>query len=412
MSLNPLFPRQPGWQAPLRTGVCGLVLAQCALTAVPAAVRSAPQAYPMPGEASTPSVAPPSEGRPSRLEGTSVVKRQSQDPRHSGFRYRLAPGDRVRVTVFKVEGYGAETEVLSDGTINLPRIGSVNVWGMTLDEANNRITALYSAILRRPLVYIDLMAPRPVRVSLVGQVERPGFYTLSRDPSSSTLRASGPGLEGVGTVVNTSGWPTMVDALQRAGGITALGDLSNLVLVRRGNAPGEPSREYRFDYLSVLMGNGTAVNPLINDGDMIKVDKVEGVQSSEALIASAASNFAPDAISVNVVGEVVSPGVKQVKSNSPLTNAVLAAGGLDPQRAKASNIRLLRMEADGSILSRQVAFDPAAPLGSEANPPLRNGDVVVVYRNNWTRFNDTLSQAVAPLGPLLNAASLYNILTR
>lgn len=256
------------------------------------------------------------------------------------------------------------------------------------------------------------MAPRPVRVSLVGQVERPGFYTLSRDPSSSTLRASGPGLEGVGTVVNTSGWPTMVDALQRAGGITALGDLSNLVLVRRGNAPGEPSREYRFDYLSVLMGNGTAVNPLINDGDMIKVDKVEGVQSSEALIASAASNFAPDAISVNVVGEVVSPGVKQVKSNSPLTNAVLAAGGLDPQRAKASNIRLLRMEADGSILSRQVAFDPAAPLGSEANPPLRNGDVVVVYRNNWTRFNDTLSQAVAPLGPLLNAASLYNILTR
>jgi polysaccharide export outer membrane protein len=338
------------------------------------------------------------------------VKRQFQDPRHSGLRYRLAPGDRVTVTVFKVEGYGAETEVLSDGTINLPRIGSVNVWGMTLDEANKRITALYSTILRRPLVYIDLIAPRPVRVSLVGQVERPGFYTLSRDPSSSTLRASGPGV--TGTEVSTSGWPTMVDALQRAGGITALGDLSNLVLVRRGNAPGEPSREYHFDYLSVLMGNGTAVNPLIYDGDMIKVAKVEGVQSSEALIASAGSNFAPDAISVNVVGEVVSPGVKQVKSNSPLTNAVLAAGGLDPQRAKASNIRLLRLEADGSILSRQVAFDPAAPLGSEANPPLRNGDVVVVYRNNWTRFNDTLSQAVAPLGPLLNAASLYNILTR
>jgi polysaccharide export outer membrane protein len=364
----------------------------------------------MPGGASDSAQPPTQQQRGPRLQGQSLVKRQSQDPRYSGFRYRLAPGDRVRVSVFKVDGYAAETEVLSDGTINLPRLGSVNVWGMTLNEANNRITGLYSTILRRPLVYIDLIAPRPVRVSLVGQVERPGFYTLSSEPSTSTLRASGPGLEG--TVVNTSGWPTLVDALQRAGGITATGDLSNLVLVRRGNGPADPPQEYHFDYLSVLIGNGQAVNPLIYDGDLIKVAKVEGAQSNEALIASASSNFAPDAISVNVVGEVVSPGVKQVKSNTPLTNAIMAAGGLDPIRAKESNVRLLRLEADGSILSRQVAFDPAAPLGSEANPPLRNGDVVVVYRNNWTRFNDTLSQAVAPLGPLLNAASLYNILAR
>ncbi|MFQ6539621.1 MULTISPECIES: polysaccharide biosynthesis/export family protein [Aphanothece] len=371
----------------------------------PSGSTSSPALMPSPRPAAT--VRPAAAVRPA---SESLARRYSSDPRNSGFRYRLGPGDRVRVSVFKVEGYEAETEVLSDGTINLPRIGSVKVWGLTLDEANQRITKLYASILRRPLVYIDLIAPRPVRISLVGQVERPGFYTLTQQPTTATVRASGPG--SVGTTVNTSGWPTMVDAIQQAGGITALGDLSKLVLVRPSDVPGGPPQEYRFDYLRVLMGAGSAVNPLIYDGDMISVSKVEGVQTSEALIASASSNFAPDAISVNVVGEVVNPGVKQVKSNSALANAVLAAGGLDPQRAKESNIRLLRLEADGTMMSRQVPFDPAAPLGSETNPPLRNGDVVVVYRNNWTRFNDTLSQAVAPLGPLLNAASLYNILTR
>ena len=55
-------------------------------------------------------------------------------------RYRLGPGDRLEMSVFKVEGYEASVEVLSDGTINLPRIGTVEVWGLTLEQARQRIT--------------------------------------------------------------------------------------------------------------------------------------------------------------------------------------------------------------------------------------------------------------------------------
>ena len=56
------------------------------------------------------------------------------------YRYRLAPGDRLVTSVFKIEGYEAQVQVLSDGTINLPRLGTVDVWGLTLDEARQRIT--------------------------------------------------------------------------------------------------------------------------------------------------------------------------------------------------------------------------------------------------------------------------------
>ncbi|GIS14523.1 MAG: hypothetical protein CM15mP116_11060 [Synechococcus sp.] len=45
--------------------------------------------------------------------------------------------------------------------------------GLTLEEARQRITAGYSQFLRRPLVYLDLVEQRPVRVTVTGQVLTP-----------------------------------------------------------------------------------------------------------------------------------------------------------------------------------------------------------------------------------------------
>jgi polysaccharide export outer membrane protein len=333
----------------------------------------------------------------------------STDPARSGFRYRLGPGDRLTMSVFMVEGYAAEVEVLGDGTVNLPRLGAVPVWGLTIDEARQRITEGYNRFLRNPLVYLDLVAPRPVRVTLVGEVQKPGFYTLSQSGQAARLAAAGPGTGE--TTVASAGWPTLVDAVQRAGGITATADLAEVVLTRPSPVPGGQPVEYRFDYLQVLMNNRSTVNPLLYDGDMVRVAKAEVPQPSDVLVRTAASNFAPDTIGVTVVGEVVQPGLQQVRSNSPLASAVIAAGDVDPLRANTKEIRLIRVEPSGMVNVRTVAFDPSAPLDSPANPSLHNGDMVVVPRNGWTRFNDFLVQAVTPLGPVLNAASIYRIFT-
>ncbi|MGL6134153.1 MAG: polysaccharide biosynthesis/export family protein, partial [Prochlorococcaceae cyanobacterium] len=102
------------------------------------------------------------------------------DPGIGNFRYRLGPGDRLSMSVFMVKGYEGQVEVLGDGTVNLPRLGSVPVWGLTLDEARQRITEGYDRFLRNPLVDLDLLAPRPVRVTLLGEVQKPGFYTLTQ----------------------------------------------------------------------------------------------------------------------------------------------------------------------------------------------------------------------------------------
>ena len=303
-------------------------------------------------------------------------------------RYQLGPGDRLAMSVFKMDGYQAKVEVLSDGTINLPRIGTVDVWGLTLEQARLRITARYEKFLRRPLVYLNLEASRPVKVTVTGQVERPGVFSL---PSTTA-----------------TGWPTLVDVVQKAGGVTAGGDLSKIEVLRPATTPGGRSRTYRFDYLTVLREGGHAPNPLIYDGDSIRVHQSVGASNID-LITTAASNFAPDSIRVNVIGEVSRPGVQQVPSNAPLSQAILASGGIT-RRGSQSTVELIRVDGKGESTVTVMTFDPKAVLSSPSNPPLRQGDVLVVNRTALAKLSDGLTDAFSPLTPIVNAASIFRIL--
>ncbi|MCP9884371.1 SLBB domain-containing protein [Synechococcus sp. ATX 2A4] len=323
----------------------------------------------------------------------------------AAFRYKLGPGDRLRMQVFKVEGYAADVEVLSDGTINLPRIGSLSVWGLTLNQAKDAITKSYSTFLRQPIVFLDLLAPRPVRVAVTGQVQRPGLYAISR---SGTNQLSAAGTEAPVTAITTSGWPTLVDAIQRAGGITATGNLGSVTITRPGTGIGAPPVTQTYDFLSVLRHGTNVENPLIYDGDTVTVGRATDI-SNEDLLTTASSTFAPDTITVNVIGEVTKPGPQQVKANSPLAQAIVAAGGTT-RRASQSTIQLLRLEPDGTVTATRLAYSPTEVMGSSNNPPLRSGDVVVVDRNGWTKFNDGLGTFVQPVGPVLNAASILRLL--
>lgn len=330
---------------------------------------------------------------------------QAQAQPRQSLPYRLGPGDRLHMSVFKVEGYAADVEVLSDGTINLPRLGSVMVWGLSLDEARQRITRQYEVLLRRPLVYLDLREPRPVRVTITGQVQRPGLYSLASRGGSAQLASAGPG--GQPTTVTAAGWPTLVDAIQRAGGLTALGDLRAIEIVRPAGVPGLPPQRLTFDFMTVLRDGGLAENPLVYDGDSIQVAQAVAL-TNEDLLTTASSAFAPDTIQVQVVGEVERPGVQQIRANSPLAQAIHTAGGLT-RRAAGSTVQVIRMEADGQQLVQQVRFEPGATLSSANNPPLRQGDVVVVDRHGWAKFTDGVRDSLEPIGPVVNAASIFRL---
>ena len=187
-----------------------------------------------------------------------------------------------------------------------------------------------------------------------------------------------------------------------------MGDLSRLELLRPSHQRGASSKRYVFDYLTVLKQGGFAPNPLIYDGDSIRVLKADAPINAD-LITTASSNFAPSMIAVNVVGEVVSPGLVEIPSNAPLSQAILSSGGLS-SRASVSRVDLIRMDGEGRTTIKKMSFSPGSEMSSANNPPLRSGDVVVVDRNILAKFTDGMNLALQPLAPIVDAASVLRIL--
>jgi polysaccharide export outer membrane protein len=212
---------------------------------------------------------------------------------------------------------------------------------------------------------------------------------------------------GQATTVVSQGWPTLVEAIQKAGGLTAQGDLRRVTLLRPVGTSGR-TESIQVNYWEALRSGAPISNPLIYDGDSIRIPLAEQ-QSKSELLTIASSSFAPTSITVNVVGEVERPGPQQVRANSPLSFAVQAAGGVS-RRGNNNTLELFRLQSNGTMERQQLSYRPGEAMGDSNNPPLRNGDVVVVDRHSWAKSTDGLKAALEPIGSLVGAASIFALL--
>ena len=308
--------------------------------------------------------------------------------------YILGPGDGLELKFFGASELSGPLELLSDGTASLPLLGPVRLHGLTLVQASRWLEALYRRQLLRPELQLNLMRPRPLRVALVGEVERPGLYTLTRSETSTTEAK-----------VSISGLPTLVDAIQKAGGVTPLANLRGVVLLRR--LPGEAVafKWVRLDLLALVREGDQLQNPLLFDGDTIRIETAS--EPVAEVIELAATTLSPDTIKVYVVGEVEKPGTLPLPANTPLVQAVLAAGGPRSWRANRGNVELVRINRNGTATRERFALNLSQGVSNKANPPLRDGDTVVVNRNGFAVASDALT---AVGGPLTSAANIFALI--
>ena len=110
--------------------------------------------------------------------------------------YEIGPGDRVHLTVTKVEALTGDFDVTSDGLVLLPLLGAVPAVGHTerglAAEIAQRLATDY---LQAPDVTVSVTTFRGRRVSVVGAVRSPGFYPLRGGRESIldlVMRAGGP----------------------------------------------------------------------------------------------------------------------------------------------------------------------------------------------------------------------------
>jgi polysaccharide biosynthesis/export protein len=124
----------------------------------------------------------------------------------------------------------------------------------------------------------------------------------------------------------------------------------------------------------------------------------------------AASNLSPQESQVNVVGEVVKPGRIPLPANTPVVQAILAAGGPATFRARRSQVELVRINRNGTATRRVFRLDYSQGVSGPFNPPLREGDTVIVNRSTYARVTDAIGAVATPITGLANVLALINIL--
>ena len=311
--------------------------------------------------------------------------------------YILGPGDSLNLRFLAATELSGAVSLLNDGTASLPLLGNVRLTGLTLSQASQWLEKLYKRQLLRPELQLSVATPRPLRVALVGQVSAPGLYTLS--PAGNESRGD--------VSVTNAGLPTLVDAIAKAGGITALADLRSVMLQRR--LPGEAGayKRTRLNLLALIFEGDQQQNPLLFDGDTIRIEAA--TEPVPEMIELSSTTLAPEQIDINVIGEVKGAGRIKVPANTPLVQAVLTAGGPIAWRANRGDVELVRINRNGTATREKFALDLSQGASNSKNPPLRDEDTVVVNRSGLAATSDALTAIITPLSPILNILGFIEV---
>ena len=210
-----------------------------------------------------------------------------------------------------------------------------------------------------------------LNVAVVGEVARPGPYRLG----------------------GTNGQPTLIQALQLAGGITPSANLRQIQVrrqTRQGNA-----QEIKIDLWQVLQTGNLSQDLVLQPGDTVTIPAAANLTSNQ-IASLASSSLSTGVIRTNIVGEVKVPGRLELQSNTTLNQAVLAAGGFNGRSNK--DVKLIRFNPNGTVTQQKIKIDLSQGLDAQNNPILRNNDVIVVGRSTGAKLKDTLSDVMGVLG--------------
>ena len=151
-------------------------------------------------------------------------------------------GDRIALTVEGPQTL-SDTVVVRDGLmLRLPGLGDISLAGVKRADAQKYLTQQIGKFIRDPIVHATPL----VRIAVLGQVGRPGFYTVPSDVLLS-------------------------DIVMRAGGPTNTADMSRTV-IKRGN-----DEVVSKDEVSNALASGLTLDQLhVGAGDQLVVGEKQG----------------------------------------------------------------------------------------------------------------------------------------
>jgi len=160
----------------------------------------------------------------------------------AGSEYTIASGDLISIRVFNQDNMSVRSRVRSDGKIAVPFLGDVEVRGKAPSAVSKSLEARFKAYMVSPVVTVTVEEMQPTSVSVLGEVSKPGIYTV--DPSSGVLQA-----------------------LAAAGGLTEYAGRDSIYVVRR-----DPPAHVRFTFSALNAGDSHASRFRLRTGDVVVVE--------------------------------------------------------------------------------------------------------------------------------------------
>ena len=212
--------------------------------------------------------------------------------------YRLGPGDEVIIDIWGTNQATIRDNISPDGSITIPDLGLIYLNGMTIAEANQylrkELNKIYAGLDNEQnpssQIKVTLGNSRTIQVNVMGEVFQPGTYALSS-------------------------FSTVFHALYRAGGVSDIGSLRNIQVVRGGQ------KIATVDVYDFIMKGKINDDIRLQEGDVIIVPPYEAL--------------------VGIEGNVKRPMKYEMKNNESVATLLKYAGGFSGD-AYTRSLRMIR----------------------------------------------------------------------
>jgi polysaccharide export outer membrane protein len=158
--------------------------------------------------------------------------------------YVIGPEDLLQITVWKNESLSRELAVRPDGKISMPLLHDIQAAGLTPMQLQEKLSTALGEFMPNPEVSVTVTDVRSYRISVLGEVVKPGVLQLKSDT-------------------------TVLEALALAGGFRDFASPSKIVILRK-NGDGQ-THKIPFNYNRVVKDNRAEGNVTLKSGDVVVV---------------------------------------------------------------------------------------------------------------------------------------------
>ena len=190
--------------------------------------------------------------------------------------YRLGPGDAVNIDIWGASQESVTETISPDGTITVEGIGIIQLSGLSVTQAKQKLKRVLGPRYQGSQIELTLGQTRTITVSVMGEVNVPGTYTLSA-------------------------FASVYNALYMAGGPNDIGTLRNVKVYRKGKLISN------VDVYDFLLNGKLSGDVRLQDNDVITVSPYEAL--------------------VNITGKVKRPMFYEMKKTESASTLIRYAGG-------------------------------------------------------------------------------------